>query len=1211
MVKCIHHKFVIPILFLIFGIAGELTCQGDNPQSEERSSTASLARFDYPLSTAIHSILDASEGTDKSLIRDLIAQMSKSDPSLDPRASFEIDLLAWLLRQATQAALGVNSERDIEGIWNREPAEDWSWNGLLALTDILDRLRLEKSTTRVAIFEELKKRVLSCTDAYQDGIISQRELSERSCSYANRIVSPMETLAYCRSMQSLLPKDFPLATLCVSKFQLLSEAEKKTEADGQRIAIDHCLAILDTDDELAKLHPLAAPKLLFERAETETEISAKVSLLEEAAKKCDGAYERLEGLDSKSLQRESKRLRICQQDLASYRWHQLRIAISTNLFLLQSQNPGDRANAAWQLACRCKALAEHHRKLKFATKDLYPTISTLLKAIQACKAVDAQAWESLLNFAKSQVPDEKNQSSEVQKQIEEIQLAWSEIQLSQRDKLSRESSKTVLNKIFSTSNEAKNVARGIVDLGMLYIGEGCYENAKGIHAYRPTYEANLIAALAEMKLGHYVDAKKRINKDEKTTFDSAAKVEEESIHTQLMTKLIQCELHLQSGCENDMKVARSLAMALAEQIKGADPANSESDTEVLKRIGTENQNHLAMIYWLSEPRNEKKVEWARDIWESQRKDESSKFIALRAAYFLALMARAEMTERNPKDAWRQALAKYESKSKAFESQGGTDSQEYTTLKADHEQLKTIPQSTITAPSAMDRVQLQAEIANVREIIDNLQELDDDHPNLQYNLYCLLLQLHGFALPGSDEDQRLVVAECRKACFIGIRLRGLQNTSLELKDILLAKYRVAFDHSVPLLAKLGKHQDAIELASWTTNQAITDLSKKSPSNDLGKVQMCNSKDAIEQVSINRDAIGDMSIPALPKRLLAYYVGQNAIEIFWRLKGEEIQHDSFAIERKDLDRQIKALIDDLEQKRSTADRRLGLGLSRALLPLRMLEDLKNCSPEKCLFILPHGPLFQIAFESLPLLQEYEGEERNEDASMEILFDLLPPTIYLQTLGSSNSSDRFEGEESRVSIQTSDSAGYEGRMLVKNGWNEIRRATKEDLMIELTLKNPHSIIHIGAHGKVESADSQAASFEVWKEETLSMVALRDAMNGTLLRTNLVFLSACESQQVNVKSIQFGGNTHKAIGTTFLILGARNVIATYWRVEAPSVEPIALETLLTLPATSTGNLTQAEIARQLYLAKKKIRNETKEDLSHPYHWAAFCLTSLYAETD
>ena len=146
-------------------------------------------------------------------------------------------------------------------------------------------------------------------------------------------------------------------------------------------------------------------------------------------------------------------------------------------------------------------------------------------------------------------------------------------------------------------------------------------------------------------------------------------------------------------------------------------------------------------------------------------------------------------------------------------------------------------------------------------------------------------------------------------------------------------------------------------------------------------------------------------------------------------------------------------------------------------------------------------------------------------------------------------------------------------------------------------------------KKVESDGASFEVWRRQALTMNSLREAMKDKRLNTKLVFLSACESQSVNVSAIQFGGNTHKAIGTTFLILGAENAIATYWQVDASSAEQIALQTLSKLPVVSNQKLSQEEIARSLYFAKKSMRNEAKQDFHHPYHWAAFCLTALHAE--
>ena len=255
-----------------------------------------------------------------------------------------------------------------------------------------------------------------------------------------------------------------------------------------------------------------------------------------------------------------------------------------------------------------------------------------------------------------------------------------------------------------------------------------------------------------------------------------------------------------------------------------------------------------------------------------------------------------------------------------------------------------------------------------------------------------------------------------------------------------------------------------------------------------------------------------------------------------------------------------------------------------------------------MLPHGPLFRLPLEALVVSFE-EGKPQ-------YLQDSLPPTVYLQTLRSLISEGHHgtynRPAEHGLDIQTCRevSKGDLG-----NGWKTLKwldeAYSKETILAEL--KNDYPIVHFRAHGaKAMGADD--AELKISRIESLKTTELLNHCGRGGIHSDLVVLSSCESQDVTTTALRFGGNTHEAIGTTFLLSGAKNVIAAHWSVDAKSAIQLCLYTIEEyVKRNIETESTQERAAKAVYFAKKRLREDPNPpEWRSPFHWCAFTTTAL-----
>lgn len=137
-------------------------------------------------------------------------------------------------------------------------------------------------------------------------------------------------------------------------------------------------------------------------------------------------------------------------------------------------------------------------------------------------------------------------------------------------------------------------------------------------------------------------------------------------------------------------------------------------------------------------------------------------------------------------------------------------------------------------------------------------------------------------------------------------------------------------------------------------------------------------------------------------------------------------------------------------------------------------------------------------------------------------------------------------------------------------------------------YSILHIATHAKF-SSDPTQTHLLAWREPLglSDLERLLQVGNGARKGLELLFLSACETAK---------GDTRSQLGLAGLATqtGARNAIASLWRVESRSTTQLAGEFYRAL---ADGK----DISAALQQAQLKLLKS--ESYSHPYHWAPFIL--------
>jgi len=137
--------------------------------------------------------------------------------------------------------------------------------------------------------------------------------------------------------------------------------------------------------------------------------------------------------------------------------------------------------------------------------------------------------------------------------------------------------------------------------------------------------------------------------------------------------------------------------------------------------------------------------------------------------------------------------------------------------------------------------------------------------------------------------------------------------------------------------------------------------------------------------------------------------------------------------------------------------------------------------------------------------------------------------------------------------------------------------------------SILHLAAHGYYNSINPlYSALYLAGDEQEDGMLEVHEIYNLNLAQTELVVLSACESQLGELSS----GDELVGLTRAFFYAGAPSVIASLWE-----VDDISTQILMEKFYINWGE------GMSLAEALKQAQIETRKDYPNPYYWAAFVL--------
>ncbi len=388
------------------------------------------------------------------------------------------------------------------------------------------------------------------------------------------------------------------------------------------------------------------------------------------------------------------------------------------------------------------------------------------------------------------------------------------------------------------------------------------------------------------------------------------------------------------------------------------------------------------------------------------------------------------------------------------------------------------------------------------------------------------------------------------------------------------------------------QRALHYAALTTNRSFDEFRRISQQSTDG-VSDDTSSDSGLNVSVR-----------LPQRFIAYFSGNASLHVFWRLgQSNTIKHAQSVVTRSVLSHAIEQVLASYataESRPMPPESRL---LAGWLLPRQLCDDLR-VDDQRPVVIAPHGPLFQIPLEGLPLLGS---------TSSEMLGDRCP-LIYVPTLATSTELTADSAKGDAVShrvliIRPGWGIGDESLAIERQFPGEVTsvnrspeaKAGKDDTLLARVseqLKSPAGweLIYIGAHGR-GAKDNQSSSIALGGAD-LTATDLQTIFSPRRLSAQHVWLAVCESQVTTRGDLRSGGNTLKALGTSFLAVGAHDVIASHWNVNDLASKELYEQLTHRYKSIreARGQVTTEELAHLLFEARHAVKQ--KADFAAPYYW-------------
>jgi CHAT domain-containing protein/tetratricopeptide (TPR) repeat protein len=253
--------------------------------------------------------------------------------------------------------------------------------------------------------------------------------------------------------------------------------------------------------------------------------------------------------------------------------------------------------------------------------------------------------------------------------------------------------------------------------------------------------------------------------------------------------------------------------------------------------------------------------------------------------------------------------------------------------------------------------------------------------------------------------------------------------------------------------------------------------------------------------------------------------------------------------------------------------------------LIEPIQRYINNADVVIVPHGILHYVPFAALTDGKRYFGDDH--------AISLLPSASILQSIR------RQAGPSGRRVLAVSQSSA-EGQPVLLHADKEAAdvaklyhtqplqtgRATRAQFMKRAPAYN---LVHIAAHAELNANSPLFSRILLSPDGDSGVIEVREVYGMNLARTNLVVLSACQTQLGKGSK----GDDIVGLNRAFLYAGASSVIASLWTVDdkATSVLMKAFYGNLQQGLSKAASLQAAQIA-------------TRKKYPHPYYWAAFVLT-------
>jgi CHAT domain-containing protein/tetratricopeptide (TPR) repeat protein len=239
-----------------------------------------------------------------------------------------------------------------------------------------------------------------------------------------------------------------------------------------------------------------------------------------------------------------------------------------------------------------------------------------------------------------------------------------------------------------------------------------------------------------------------------------------------------------------------------------------------------------------------------------------------------------------------------------------------------------------------------------------------------------------------------------------------------------------------------------------------------------------------------------------------------------------------------------------------------------------------------IVPHGLLHYLPFAALTDGQSYFGDDH--------LIYHLPSASALPSLrrrsrrgGTRVLSIAQSQAPGLPSLRFADEEAESVAKLYRTQPLVTGRATRAEF---LKRAGAYNLLHIAAHAELNATNPLFSRILLSSDRDDSgAIEVREIYGMDLTRTNLVVLSACETQL----GAQSKGDDIVGLNRAFIYAGASNVVASLWTVDDKATS--------FLMKAFYSHLKQG---RSEAAALQAAQTATRKEYPHPYYWAAFVLT-------